>query len=67
MAVEVVEPARRRVRCTCGALLSYGVKDVRHGRPPTGQLATHVACHTGGWPSIDCPECHRAVLVSGCW
>jgi hypothetical protein len=63
----VVEPAKTTVRCECGALLEYGVKDVHREPTPPGVLASHMAVINGGWPWIPCPECERAVLVSGVW
>lgn len=67
MSVQVLEACQQKVRCQCGALLGYSPKDVHRGPPPPGTLPTHMGCVFGGWPWIQCPECWRAVLVSGCF
>ncbi len=67
--VEVLERAHQDIKCYCGAKLRYGVRDVV--RTPPVPLAHRIELHelgplmTGGWPHIVCPECNRALLVSG--
>lgn len=63
--VEVLEKAKKQVRCDCGALLRYDMQDV-HQPPAIGKVVTNFGAWRD-WPWIECPECHRAVLVSGCW
>ena len=68
MTIQVVEQAVSRVRCPCGALLSFNPGDEQRCPSPPHLLATHPrATMGGGWPWIPCPQCHRAVMVSGCW
>jgi len=62
--VEVLERAKKTVRCECGALLRYTKDDVRRPPAPFGMLSTHSAVFRD-WPWVECPECDRAVLVAG--
>jgi len=64
VGVEVLERARKTVRCECSALLRYTKDNVRRSPPPFHMLATSTGVFHG-WPWIECPECERAVLVSG--
>lgn len=65
--MKVIERAERGVRCLCGALLRYSKEDVDRQRPAIGNdcAPDHFKGLMGGWPHVVCPECNRAVLISG--